>query len=478
MESNKSGIPEVSQKQITGIMIGMFLAIFANCDSSIVSTASVTMLADLGNENLYTLILSIRLITMVIACLVSGKMADRAGRKKVVMAGLTIVIIGNICSGFSSNMLMLLISRSVFGIGLGMVLTGSMIILGEVLGKKSGYAFIVSLLSNGVSNVTAPLITAAMLEHFSWKMAFWCYVPISATALLIIFFSCPDYRAEAERPKMDKGGIVLACVSLSVFVSALALAGSYFPWRSPVIIGMLVLGGILFAGFVLYEGKLDQNIAIMPVKILKSRLMVGCSAGQFSMAFNSVCLLTYVAYYMQVEMGASPARAGMSFSMNYAVTVVGGIFLLSLMAKKQNYRAFGCMTVFGEMIALILILVFLSPDMDYRVLFVLICFYGAMASVETWAFVMTVQAGLTRSKVAVGTAMMTFLQNLAGITATSISGSIVNSSASFGDGVRNVYLMAAIVTTVGAIVFTAAVPRTGKLKAMAAAAQEKEDAGM
>lgn len=472
------GVPQMNKVQLGAILFGLFLALFANCDTSIISTASVTMLADIGNEKLYTLLLSSKMITTIIACLIGGKMSDKFGRRNILLVGISVVIITNLASGLSSNMLQLLIARAVFGLGMGFIVTGCNIIMGEVMAERSGYAFIVNLLAYGIAYVTAPLITAGMIEYFSWKMAFIVYIPVSFAAFLIVLFFCPDYRMEKSSTKIDIKGIVQVAVSLIIFVTTLALAGSYLPWSSPITIGLLIVGVMLFACFIYHEKQIEQNIAILPVSLLKSKLIIGCAAGQLAMTINSTCLLTYIPYYMQSEMGATPAQAGLVFSINYAITTIIGSFMLVLMVKKQNHRTFGIITVVGESVALSLIYLLLSPQISLILLYLLLCLYGVSQSVESYAFVMTSQMGLTKSKLAVGTALITFVQNFAGVAGTSISGSIVNSSSNIGEGIRNVFLFAAIITVIGAIVFATCVPKTSKIKEMVAEAQRLEDGRM
>ena len=210
--------------------------------------------------------------------------------------------------------------------------------------------------------------------------------------------------------------------------------------------------------FVRTEKNIDQNIAIFPVSMMRSKVLMGCAIGQFCMSVNSTCLYVYIPYYMQQEMGTTATQAGAATSIISFMTTVFGAILLVAMVKAQRHSVFGLITVVGEAIALVLISIFISPTLSVMAMYVLVLFYGLTQSVESYAFTMTLQAGVSIQEIAIGTAFIQFVRQFTGVAATTMASPILSMSSSFGAGMKNVFIFAAVLTVNGAATFGMLVP--------------------
>lgn len=139
------------------------------------------------------------------------------------------------------------------------------------------------------------------------------------------------------------------------------------------------------------------------------------------MSVNSTCLYVYIPYYMQQEMGTTATQAGAATSIISFMTTVFGAILLVAMVKAQRHSVFGLITVVGEAIALVLISIFISPTLSVMAMYVLVLFYGLTQSVESYAFTMTLQAGVSIQEIAIGTAFIQFVRQFTGVAATTMA---------------------------------------------------------
>lgn len=432
---------------------------------SVFSTASVTMLAEIGGDAYYSLLLSLKGITVAVTCLLCGKLIDRLGRRNIMILGLLLQTITTAVTAVASNILTMLIARALFGIGYGFVCTAIMIMINELFASKSGYGYMITLLGYGAGNVGMPIIAAKLIEFSTWRMAFWFMAIAMLLSLILLVVACPNYTMDAQNSRLDVRGIVYFAVALCILVAILTFCNSYLPWSDPFTIILLVITVAALVLFVRHETRIDQSIAIFPMSMIRSKLVIGCAVGQLTMSINSTCLYAYIPYYMQSEMGATPTEASISTSIISFLTTVVGALMLIAMVKLQRHTAFGLFTVIGEAIALILVYLFLSPALSVTLLYALMIFYGLTQSVESYAFTMVLQNGLPTSTVAIGTALIQFVRQFTGVAATAIATPIINSSSDFGAGMKNVFLFAMIVTVLGAAVFAICVPGAGKAKA-------------
>lgn len=100
-------------------------------------------------------------------------------------------------------------------------------------------------------------------------------------------------------------------------------------------------------------------------------------------------------------------------------------------------------------------MLFLKPGIGLGLLYLLMCVYGVSASAEGSIFIMTAQNDLSEDKMAVGTSGLTFVQGTAALIGTAVGGAIINLSNSLAIGIHNVFIFAAIVTVISALLLTA-----------------------
>ena len=91
-------------------------------------------------------------------------------------------------------------------------------------------------------------------------------------------------------------------------------------------------------------------------------------------------------------------------------------------------------------------------------MYVLVLFYGLTQSVDSYAFTMTLQAGVSTQEIAIGTAFIQFVRQFTGVAATTMASPILSMSSSFGAGMKNVFIFAAVLTVIGAATFGMLVP--------------------
>lgn len=453
-------IPELSRAKMITLTLCFFLVFFIASDTLILSTASVSILNDLGGQQHYSLIFSIRGITIAVTCMLCGRLIDRMGRRNMLLFGLLIGLLSNVLGATAPNMLVLVVSRALYGLGYGFINAAVMIMINELFGKKSGYGYLITLIGYGVGNVGVPLLAGWLVENYTWRWGFWLLVASAVVCIALLVSSCPNYTMlqESNSKKLDVKGIIYSVLAISGLVGVLSFGGKSFAWLSLTTLVLVLFTIVMFVLFIRTEKNIDQNIAIFPVSMMRSKVLMGCAIGQFCMSVNSTCLYVYIPYYMQQEMGTTATQAGAATSIISFMTTVFGAILLVAMVKAQRHSVFGLITVVGEAIALVLISIFISPTLSVMAMYVLVLFYGLTQSVESYAFTMTLQAGVSTQEIAIGTAFIQFVRQFTGVAATTMASPILSMSSSFGAGMKNVFIFAAVLTIIGAATFAMLVP--------------------
>lgn len=115
------------------VFIAVLLATaLAAIEGTIVATAIPSITTDLSGVELISWIYSAYLLTSAIATIIFGKLADLFGRKKMIIIGISIFLLGSLLCGLAQSMEQLIVFRAIQGIGAGSILPITLTIVGEL----------------------------------------------------------------------------------------------------------------------------------------------------------------------------------------------------------------------------------------------------------------------------------------------------------------------------------------------------------
>lgn len=138
-------------------------------------------------------LLSGGLIGMAVGSMTLGALADRLGRKRVLVLSLVVNILGLFLSAVSGSAAMLLVARIVTGLGVGGILAATTVIVSEYSNvRRRGLC--ISILAGGypVGATLGGLLAAQLIEHVSWHAVFAVGGALSLVALALVLFVVPE----------------------------------------------------------------------------------------------------------------------------------------------------------------------------------------------------------------------------------------------------------------------------------------------
>ena len=101
-------------------------------ETTIVSTAMPQIVGQLGQLQLYSWVFASFLLTQTATTVLFGKLADRIGRKTIMLWGLAIFLAGSVLCGLAWSLPSLILFRLVQGVGAGAVQPTGMTIVGDL----------------------------------------------------------------------------------------------------------------------------------------------------------------------------------------------------------------------------------------------------------------------------------------------------------------------------------------------------------
>jgi EmrB/QacA subfamily drug resistance transporter len=206
--------------------------------------------------------------------LVGGALGDWLGRRLVFLLGVGIFAAASAACGLAPSIQVLVIARSVQGIGAALLVPGSLVIIsasfdensrGRQIGTWSGFTAITTALG--------PVLGGWLIEYASWRWAFFLNLPLAAAVVVISLLHVPESRSSQVR-QLDWLGALLATASLGGVVTGL-LESSKLGWRSPVVTGSLLGGLLLLILFLWVETRVSSPM--VSLSLFKSRSFLGAN---------------------------------------------------------------------------------------------------------------------------------------------------------------------------------------------------------
>jgi EmrB/QacA subfamily drug resistance transporter len=206
--------------------------------------------------------------------LVGGSLGDLFGRRLMFLVGVGIFAIASIACGFASNIQQLVIARSVQGLGAAFLVPGSLSIIsacfdeqtrGQAIGTWSGFT--------AITTAAGPVLGGWLIEHASWRWAFFINVPLAAAVIVISLRRIPESR-NATSGHVDWMGTLLATAGLGGVVYGF-IESVNFGWLHPLVFGSLIAGVACLIVFGFVETRASSPI--VPLALFKSRSFSGAN---------------------------------------------------------------------------------------------------------------------------------------------------------------------------------------------------------
>jgi EmrB/QacA subfamily drug resistance transporter len=207
--------------------------------------------------------------------LVGGSLGDLYGRRRVFALGIAIFAVASVACGLASDINELILARVAQGIGAALLIPGSLAIIGASFPENErGRAIGAWSGMSAITGAAGPVIGGWLIEHASWRWAFFLNLPLAAVTLAITFWHVPENRGEKRAGRLDLPGALLITIGLGLIVFALLESPSQ-GWSGGRVVGGLAAGAIALIFFVVVE--LRSAGPILPLELFRIRNFTGAN---------------------------------------------------------------------------------------------------------------------------------------------------------------------------------------------------------
>ncbi len=206
--------------------------------------------------------------------LVGGSLGDLFGRRRMFVIGVATFAVASMACGIASNIEQLIIARSVQGVGAALLVPGSLAIIstsfdeksrGRAIGTWSGFT--------AITTAVGPVLGGWLVQHASWRWAFFINLPIAAAVIAISLWRIPESRS-ATAGRVDWMGALLATLGLGGIVNGFIESAS-LGWRNPLVFGSLIVGFGCLIAFAFVEARATSPM--VPLTLFKNPSFTGAN---------------------------------------------------------------------------------------------------------------------------------------------------------------------------------------------------------
>jgi EmrB/QacA subfamily drug resistance transporter len=281
-------------------------------DVTIVNVALPSIQQDLNfSSGNLTWVVNAFLVTFGSLLLLTGRLGDLIGRKRVFLAGVVVFMVASLLCGLAPTEEALIGARFLQGIGAAAQASVILAIIvtefPEVVERAramSAYVF-VSVAGGSLGLLAGGLLT----ETLSWHWVFFVNLPIGAATFALGWVLIRADTGLGLGHGVDWLGSLLVTASLMGAIYAIVEATSH-GWLSVHVLGVGGIAALLMAAFIALEARIENPI--MPLRILRLRGLVNASlvrgflvTGMYSTFFLGALYLEHVRHYSPLETGAA-----------------------------------------------------------------------------------------------------------------------------------------------------------------------------
>jgi MFS family permease len=247
-------------------------------------------------------------------CLLSaGRLADRAGRRRVFTGGLVLFAAASLAAGLAPNAGLLLAARALQGLGAALIAPSALALLTASTPERARPRALAwwtaAAAGGGASGWVLGGVLSGLLD---WRWVFLVNVPVCLAAALLAPRVLPEHR-DPRPARADLAGAIVATAGLTALVYGLTVT-----WPA------LLLAAALLAAFPVVERRAADPLLDLPA--LRARGAIPPNLVALALTATTTPPMFLCTLLAQEQLGLGPVEAGLLFP-PFNLAVVAGSLL-------------------------------------------------------------------------------------------------------------------------------------------------------
>jgi len=290
------------------LVIGFFMILV---DTTIVSVANPAIKAalDPSTNNLDNVVwvTSAYLLAYAVPLLITGRLGDRFGPKRIYLIGLAIFTLASLGCGLSGSLEMLIVFRAIQGLGAALMTPQTMAVITRTFPpQRRGAAMGLWGATSGVAMLVGPLAGGLLVDGLGWEWIFFVNLPVGVIGFVLAWVLVPNL--ETHHHRFDLVGVVLSAVGLFLIVFGLQ-EGEHFDWAAWV--WTMIAGGVVVMALFIWQQAKTRSEPLVPLALFRDR---NFSVSNFTIAtvgFTVTSMSLPLMFFVQLARGLTPTESAL-----------------------------------------------------------------------------------------------------------------------------------------------------------------------
>ena len=278
--------------------------------------------------------LTVYLIVSAVVLPASGWIADRWGARRVFLVAQSVFLTGSLLCALSNNIEQLIASRVVQGLGGGILMSVSRVIIvkcserSELLRTLNMYA-----IAGILGPLLGPPLAGFLVEFASWRWIFVINIPVALIGIIGVLKLVPSLKQE-DPGRFDLKGTCLAAIGILGLMALAETAG--LSLLSKVQLSLLTLITLFFLTAAIRHARRVKNPAL-ELRLLEIKTYRACMIGSGFLRLSFGATAFMLPLLLQSVFGWSPFESGMALFCG-ALGAIAGRFASTVVIRHLGFR--------------------------------------------------------------------------------------------------------------------------------------------
>ncbi len=286
------------------LLINLGISLHA-MDIFVIATVMPVVIGDIGGVEYYTWTTMLYMTGTVVGSASSASVRGYLGWRYGYVIGGLIFLVGMIGCAAAPSMTLLLVARSLQGIGGGLIISQSMAFLREHFdGPLRPRALSIVTTTFSIAAVIGPALGGTFGELDWWRGAFWATTPFTLAFVWIAWRKIPDG---------ERGGLLrIPYRRLFLLAAAVVAIGLASQWDGIVLKWSLLISGVALVCLAIrIDGSSERHI--FPSRVLSFKATIGSAFWVQGLIFVTVANLhMFMPLVLNTLYGVTPLKIGLA----------------------------------------------------------------------------------------------------------------------------------------------------------------------
>lgn len=282
-------------------------------DTTIVNVALPSIRANLGfTETSLVWVVNAYILTFGGFLLLSGRLGDLFGHRKLFLLGITLFTLASAACGFANSQGFLITARAVQGLGGAVVSAVSLSLIMNLFASPADRAKALGIYGfvGGGGGSIGVLAGGLLTSTLSWHWIFLVNLPIGVAVYAGCVALLPVGTPPDSRARLDVAGASAVTASLLLAVYAI-VHGNEAGWTSAQTLAQLVIAIVLLIAFLVIESRVSHPL--MPLRMFALRNVATANVVGVLWAASLFAWFFISALYMQRVLNYNAMQVGLAF---------------------------------------------------------------------------------------------------------------------------------------------------------------------